>query len=133
MKPPLRDVVEKGWQRSPTLQRQCRDLANVGAVVELPWGRRSDSGLRAVTNMKLTADGIVVAHVSVPPESNVLVLVAHELEHVIERAQGVDHAAESKRSGSGVWEIHGVFETQRAIDAERRMAKELLEARSARR
>ena len=126
VKPTLSGVFEKGWRRSRTLQRQCRDLADAGAVVVLEWGR-PDSQLRAVTTMKFAEDGVVVAHVLIPPARNALELVGHELEHVIERAQGLDHATESKRRGSGVWETHGIFETQRAIDAGRQVAKELNE------
>ena len=126
VKPTLDGVVEDGWRRSPTLQRQCRDLAEAGAVVALEWGR-TDSQSRALNDMKLAEDGVVVARVSVPPVSDAIELVAHELEHVIERARGMDYAAEAKRRGSGVWRAYGGFETQRAIDAGRQVAKELRE------
>lgn len=125
VKPTLRGVVEKAWPRSPTLQRQCHDLLVAGAVVDLEWGKSHDSLVRARTQMELTDDGVVVAHVSVPPVSEAIQLVAHELEHVIELTQRVDYAAESRRPGSGVWQTHGIYETQRAIDAERQVAREL--------
>lgn len=125
VKPTLHGVVKKAWPRSPTLQRQCHDLLDARAVVVLEWGTNNDSLVRARTKMNLTDDGVVVAHVSVPPVSEAMPLVAHELEHVIELAQGVDYVAESKRPGSGVWETHGIYETQRAIDAERQVAREL--------
>jgi hypothetical protein len=125
VKPPLSRVVEKAWRRSPTLQRQCLDLLAARAVVVLEWATSKDSLVRASSEMKFSEDGVVVAHVSVPPGSVAMQLVAHELEHVIELAEGVDYAAESKRQGSGVWETHGVFETQRALDAEHEVAREL--------
>jgi len=127
VKPTLLGVLEDGWQRLPTLQRQCRELADAGAVVVLQWGP-TDPQAQAVTRMRLAEDGVLVAHVSVPPVSDALVLVVHELEHVLERTRGVDFAAESKRHGSGVWQADGGFETQRAIDAGTRARKELREA-----
>jgi hypothetical protein len=122
--PPLLGALEAAWQRSATLQRQCRDLADAGAVVILEWGK-PDSQFRAVTRMGVGSGGVVVAYVSVPPVSEAVELVAHELEHVIEKAQGVNLQAESKRRGSGVWRAHGGFESQRAIDAGRQVAKEM--------
>jgi hypothetical protein len=120
----LLGVVEDGWRRSPTLQRQCRQLSEARSVVELVWGR-AESEIRALNRMKRLEDGIVVAHISIPPVSDAVELVAHELEHVLERVEGVDHRAESKRPGSGVWETRGRFESQRAIDAGRQAAQEL--------
>lgn len=123
----LRDLVEDAYSRSPTFQRQCRDLLDARAVVVLEWGISNESLVRARTRMNITDDGVVVAHVSVPPVSEAMALVAHELEHVIELAQGRDYVAELRRPGSGVWQNHGIYETQRAIDAERQVARELHE------
>ena len=127
VKPTLRGVFEKAYARSPTLQRQCHDLLTARAVVVLEWGPRNDSLVRARTKMDFTDDGVVVAYISVPPVSEAMELVAHELEHVIELAQGVDYVAESRRPGSGVWETHAGYETQRAIDMERQVTRELHE------
>ena len=124
VKPTLLGVVEDGWHRSATLQRQCRDLAGWRAVVVLEWGS-TDSQSHAVTRMRLTEEGVVVAHVTIPPVGEAVILVAHELEHVIERASGVDLRAESQRRGSGVWQASGGFETQRAIEVARQVADEL--------
>ncbi len=124
LKPPLLGVVEAAWQRSATLQRQCRALAGARAVVVLEWGK-TDSQSRAMTRMAVDAGGVVIAYVTIPPVSEAIELVAHELEHVIEKAHGVELDAESKRRGSGVWRAYGGFETQRAIDAGRQVAKEL--------
>jgi hypothetical protein len=125
VKSTLRGVFEKAHSRSPTLQRQCHDLLVARAVVVLEWGTRNDSLVRARTKMELTGDGVVVAYIFVPPVSEAMQLVAHELEHVIELAQGVDYVAESRRPGSGVWETHAGYETRRAIDTERQVTSEL--------
>lgn len=124
VKPPLLGAIEAAWERSATLQRQCRDLSGARAVVILEWGK-TDSQSRAMARIAVDSSGVVVAYVSVPPVSEAIELVAHELEHVIERAHGVDVHAESKRRGSGVWRAYGGFETQRAIDAGAQVAKEL--------
>jgi hypothetical protein len=71
--------------------------------------------------------------VYVPPVDAAIELVAHELEHVLERARGQDSAAESRRRDSGVWRAFDGFESQRAIDMGRQVAREVEESRRARR
>lgn len=124
VKPTLLGVVADGWERSATFRRQCRELALAKAVVELKWGHL-DSQSRAVTEMGVDTDGVLVARVSIPPVSEALELIAHELEHLLEKASGLDYISEAKRPGSGVWRAFGGFETQRAIDAGRRVRAEL--------
>jgi hypothetical protein len=128
VKPTLLGAIEDGLRRSATLQRQCRELAELRAIVVLEWGK-TDSQSRAISRMNFADDGILVAKVVIPPVSEAVELVAHELEHVIEKARGVDFEVESRRRGSGVWRAYGGFETQRAIDAGRQVAKELREKR----
>jgi hypothetical protein len=75
--------------------------------------------------MGVDEKGVLVARVSVPPVSEALELIAHELEHLLEKASGLDYISEEKRPGSGVWRAFGGFETQRAIDAGRQVRREL--------
>ena len=70
----------------------------------------------------------VLARVMVPPVSNAVALIAHELQHVLERSRGLDFKAEAKRPGSGVWRAAGGFETQAALDVGARVMKELRES-----
>ena len=128
----LLDVVEDGWKRSPTLRRQCRELADARSVVVLEWRKSPDSQSRASTRMGRHSAGVVVATVSVPPVSDVIELVAHELEHVLEKVGGLDLAVESRRRGSRVWKAFGGFESQRAIDTGRQVAREVEESRRTR-
>jgi hypothetical protein len=128
VKPTLLGAIEDGFRRSATLQRQCRELAELRAIVALEWGK-TDSQSRAISRMNFAEHGILVAKIVIPPVSEAIELVAHELEHVIEKARGVDFEAESRRRGSGVWRASGGFETQRAIDAGRQVPKELRETR----
>jgi hypothetical protein len=114
VKPPLLGAIETAWNASPTLRRQCRELADAGAVVLLEWGR-FDAQTRARTRIGRTRTGTISAVVSVPPVDNVIELVAHELEHVLELVRGIDLKSEARRS-RGVWKTPGGFESQRAID-----------------
>lgn len=132
VKPTLLGVVEDGWERSPTLRRQCRELAEARSVVVLEWRESPDSQSRAITRMGTDSAGVVVATVSVPPVSDVIELVAHELEHVLEKARGLDLAAESRRRDARVWKAFGGFESQRAIDIGRQVAREVEDSRRAR-
>jgi hypothetical protein len=67
----------------------------------------------------------VVGRVEVPVGLDSLEYIAHELEHVLERAEGVDLPRESGRTGSGVWIAADGYETQRAIDKGRQVAREV--------
>ncbi|MFL6279109.1 MAG: hypothetical protein ACJ731_03295, partial [Vicinamibacterales bacterium] len=82
----VRPVVEKGMERSETIRRQCEELAAAHAVVVLEWGVMADSQLHARTAMELR-DGVIVARVMLPPTGDYIVLMAHELQHVIEQTR----------------------------------------------
>jgi hypothetical protein len=119
-------------ERSETIRRQCDELAAARAVVVLEWGVM-DSQSQARTAMEVRA-GVVVASVKLPPLGDTIVLMAHELQHVIERTRGLDFHAEAERTASGVWQSLGGYETQAALDVSRQVAKELSEhSRAARR
>jgi hypothetical protein len=132
--PALVKVLEDAWDRSPTFRTQCDELAAAGAVITLEWGN-ADSQSRARTAIG-RQDGVIVATVRVPTGFETIELVAHELQHVIERIHGLDHSAEATRPRSGVWKAgsgHGSYETQAAIDTGRRVVDELRNNRSAKR
>jgi len=121
----LPSVVEDGWERSATFRQKCRELAGRKAVVLLEWGS-VESHSQALTRMQVSETGIL-ARVTVPPVSNAVALIAHELQHVLEKSRGLDFGAEAKRPGSGVWLAPGGFETQAALDVGERVMKELRE------
>jgi hypothetical protein len=110
-------------ERSETIRRKCDELATARAVVVLEWGAM-DSQSHARTAMGVR-DGVVVATVKLPPLGDTIVLMAHELQHVIELTRGLDFPAEAERAGSGVWRTRGGYETQAAIDVSRQVAKDL--------
>ena len=76
---------------------------------------------------------MVAAVVRIPPLGDTIVLLAHELQHVIERTRGLDLAAEAGRPGSGVWKAFGGYETQAAVDVTRQVTQELRDNRQSRR
>lgn len=121
-------VIARGWERSETFRGQCEELARARAVVVLEWATM-DSQSQAKTGMAIH-DGVVVATVKLPPVGDTIVLMAHELQHVIERTRRLDFDAEAKRRGSGVWKTFGGYETQAAVDVSRQVAKELGKPRS---
>jgi len=128
----LRSVIETGMERSATLRRQCDELAAAGAVVALEWDTARDSQSHAGAGMRV--DGAVVtARVKLPPLGDTIVLLAHELQHVIEQTRGLDVVAEAGRPGSGVWRAFGGYETQAAVDVSRQVTQELREKRPSRR
>ena len=127
----LRETFEQAWDRSKTVRGQCEELAAARAVVVLEWGA-SDSQSHAKTGMAVRG-GVVAATVRIPPVGETIVLLAHELEHVIEKTRGLDLDREAKRPGSGVWKAVGGYETQAAIDVTRQVSSELREAREQRR
>jgi hypothetical protein len=116
-------AVERGIDVSPTLRRQCEDLAEARAVVSIEWDQ-PNAPWYARTRMN-KVDGVMVAWIGVPPVAEAVGYVGHELHHVIEQIRGLDYEAESKRPDSGVWQAVGGYETQAAIDAGRQVWREV--------
>ena len=70
----------------------------------------------------------MVAHISIchrVKAVKAIELLAHELEHVVERVEGRNLLLSVGRSGAGVVLNRGAFETTRAIDAGSRVAAEV--------
>jgi Tol biopolymer transport system component len=123
----FRPFLDKMWQASPTFQGQGRRLAagtgvRVSVLVEdLP---RPASSSRARTVLRHQDGSLVSAHVYLKPSLDAAELIAHEMEHILEQLDGVDLQAQA---GNGVvWKAgDGAFETRRAIEAGRRVAREI--------
>jgi hypothetical protein len=126
----LREFAELAWAHSPTFREQCRKLAAAGAIVIVT----SDSTkrvLRAETRIWKMRDGVTFARTRVRPTENVVELIAHELEHVIECVEGVRYLLEAGRGNSGVFLTAGAYETHRAIETGHRVAHEVRHASKA--
>jgi Tol biopolymer transport system component len=123
----FRPFLDKMWQASPTFKGQWRRLAagtgvRVSVLVEdLP---RPSVSFKARTLLRHQDGLLVSAQVYLRPSLDVPEFVAHELEHILEQLDGVDLQAQA---GNGVvWKAgDGAFETRRAIEAGRRVAREI--------
>ena len=107
--------------------------ANIGVPLNprLPsyYETTADSHSHARTGIAVHG-GVVVATVKLPPLGDTIVLMAHELQHVVEQTRGLDLAAEVRRPNSGVWQAYGGhYETQAAVDVSLQVAQELRESR----
>jgi hypothetical protein len=85
----------------------------------------------AESRLATLADGRVMARVRVRDGRESVAVIAHELEHVLERIDGVSLALEALRPGSGTTLAGGAYETRRATRAGEQVAEEM--ARAARR
>jgi Tol biopolymer transport system component len=123
----FRPFLDKMWQASPTFRGQWRRLAagtgvRLSVLVEdLP---RPASSSKARTVLRHQNSSLVSAHVYLKPSLDAAELIAHELEHILEQLDGVDLQVQA---GNGVvWKSgDGDFETRRAIEAGRRVAREI--------
>lgn len=122
----LRPTIERMLEQSPTFRRQVLRLVQApGLIVRIGLLQGKPlSGVRARTEMDI-ADRSLVANVFIKPMENVVELIAHEFEHIIEQLDGVDLRARSALSGTGVWSCDdGSFETKRAVRVGRLVAEE---------
>ena len=119
--PLLAPLVEKLLRQSPTIRRQWEAIsANPLVRVSLISSPllREPSAARARTGISRYAFGAVRASVELPSAADITELLAHELEHVLEQAEGLDLPALAKDGSSGVQQLsRGVYETERARSA----------------
>jgi len=127
-KPPLERMV----RMSPTFRSQCKRLGAAPSVrvqlrLEDPQRRPS---FRARTVLARDKGVVVAANVFLYPSPDIVELIAHEIEHVIESLDGVDLEV---HVGSGnVWKREdGAFETRRATESGQRVAREVRERSNA--
>ena len=121
----LRPLLEQLWSRSVTFRQQCRRLAGAQAVVLLQGATAKETPWDAESRIGVLDNGRVVARVRVRTGRESVEVIAHELEHVLERIDGVQLPLDALRRGSGTTLAGGAFETRRATDAGRQVAKEV--------
>jgi hypothetical protein len=123
----FRPTIEAMLERSPTFRRQCLRIAQTPGLMvrmRLLHGNPT-SGVRARTDIGISADRRVIASVAIRPLENLPELIAHEFEHIVEQIDGVDLRARSELAGTGVWNCDdGSFETVRAVRVGRAVARE---------
>jgi Tol biopolymer transport system component len=122
----LHPALEQMRQLSPIFRRQCRRLAGashlrVNLLLE-ELSRRPSHRARAAMEYR---DGLLVSvTIHITSFDEPVELIAHEIEHVIEQLEGIDLEAHA-RTGT-VWKRQdGAFETRRAIEVGRRVARDV--------
>ncbi len=120
------DLVDTMLRRSPTFRGQC---LRIGRATELRIAVQRSVIVppqSALTHL-VRQHGRINADVEVGTLGDVVLLLAHEFEHIVEQLDGVDLAAMARRPGTGVRADPrtGHFETTRAIAMGQRVAREV--------
>jgi hypothetical protein len=124
-------VIERMWRDSPTFKEQCDRLA-AEPQLRITFGvDLSLSAVRALGRIVVARNGRVLrAHIVLMSLPDTIELIAHEIEHVIERVEGVP----LRDSGCFVSrDKRGGYESCRALDIGRRVAREVDESERRRR
>jgi hypothetical protein len=123
----FQDLLHRLWVRSATFRRQCAriEAATTWRVVVIPaWSVKP--GTRADTRITLRG-GVGVASVNLMPRADVVELIGHEMEHIIEQLDGVDLPRSAEHHLDGVEVFNGAdYETARAVAVGRLVAREFL-------
>jgi hypothetical protein len=124
----LTDIVNEMLPASRTFRAQCRHLGTVRHLrvrISLEGDRGPVRGRRAVCQMTRYEFGRIEADVRLFTVEDAQGLIAHELEHVREFADGISYGVMSVRQPMEVWvSSPGRFETIRAIEAGLQVASE---------
>jgi len=124
----LQPVFAQALTQSPTVQRQCQLIAaapHVRIAVRLQVGRLP-GGSRAEATISRYEAGALFAEIRLPVSVNLIEMLAHELEHVIEQMEGISLAQLADERQNGVARLaDGAFETRRAQIAGRAAAHEV--------
>jgi hypothetical protein len=129
--PALLHLLSRMARRSATFRAQCERISGTpGLVVRLRVaGLRDGRPFNARATVRRHEYGAMIAEVDLYAPIDAVEIVAHEFEHLVEQIQGTDLRKLARVRGSGVVEIRrGEFETQRAVEAGRRVAAEWSEA-----
>ena len=122
--PVYRNLVASIADRSPTFRQQLLRIANErGLTIDLEVVPHI-VGARAMTEMVRQAEGLSV-RVQVTRFDNIVELIAHEIEHVIEQIEGLDLTAGAGHSDTGIYTDGTVFETERAKRVGKIVAQEV--------
>jgi hypothetical protein len=126
----FQSVVDGMWRDSATFRQQCERVgAQRGLIVTVSADMpRPGASTRATTTMTRRGRKMF-AEITLRSPFDHVELIAHEIEHVIEQLDGVTlrtTACEGSRNAPGV------YESCRAVEAGRRVAREVEEARAAR-
>jgi hypothetical protein len=119
-------VVREMLERSPTFRAQWAALAAKSNVRIRLRVETQSRPYRARTLISRYRYGMVIALVELPPYGDHVELIAHELEHVVEQLEGVNLRELATDPTAGVQDLWLGYETMRAHDVGRQVAREYL-------
>jgi hypothetical protein len=122
----MRSTLMRMLQRSPTFRRQIAALTRKPAVrMSVAYGgMRGDRHYHALSTVRKHEWGAMLVDTTIYVPTDLVEIIAHELEHVCEQMEGVDLPALSRRNGVGVYNLNGHYETARAIRAGQNASRE---------
>jgi len=127
----FRQLIHRMWHESATFREQCARIAAEPQLRVLirAESRPSSTGARASGEISTMKNGKVSrAEIVLRSPADSIELLAHEIEHVIERIEGVRLREQGCAGTSG---RPDAYESCRAVDAGRRVAREVEESRAA--
>jgi hypothetical protein len=124
----LQPMVRWALEHSPSFRKQCRALAaapDLRAMVKVAF-KPAGATARARTSFRLEEWGSLAAEIEIRSAPDLMELLAHEFEHLIEQLDGVDLQALA-RKGEARRLSDGAFETNRAVAAGHQVAGEIVD------
>ena len=118
------------WQDSPTFRRQCHRLQAERTLTVVVRADLPRTDVRAITSIQRQGGNLVRAEVVLFSLREASELIAHEIEHVIEQLDGV--VLKRDECGQGVTRNGKVGESCRAVEAGRRVVREIEQTRRGR-
>ena len=126
-------LVRMMWEQSPSFRRQCERIARESMLTVRVHLFAESRAADATTRLVNRPGSGLEANVYLGQPTRVIELFAHELEHVIERLEGIDVGQVARRLPDQVWITgDGIYETRRAIHSGRTVASEVTNARKSR-
>jgi hypothetical protein len=130
----LKESLEEMLSRSDGFRGQCERLSlHPSVYVRLKLAPAPlPNAFHARTFIVHTLEGPIIAYIEIDPRSSWPEWIAHEIEHVLEQADGVRLFDLMRQHHS--WESsESTYETQRAIDAGRIVSREMWQTKKTRR
>lgn len=114
----LRGLIDDLLSRSPAFRRQWQRLERfprLSVRIDLVHAYHIGGDAHAATTFSVLRDGSQQAVVAIPGGRRLAELVAHEVEHILERLDGVRVASQHALGDASVRRASDTFETARAV------------------
>ena len=124
----LQGLIDDLLSRSPAFRRQWQRLERFPRLsirIELVHANHIGGDAHAATTISVLRDGSLQAAVAIPGGRRLAELVAHEVEHILERLDGVRVDSQHALGDNSVRRASGTFETARAVLVGQLVAKEV--------